>query len=466
MTNVNIRMVSIVRSPFRRLSYSSANELIFGKSKHPIRYGFGLEVGNDSVIPEIKYFPKPEQLKNEEITIKTYRKIVKDIFERAANLGVNKLQLELEHPFLLTENVSLGAEVTRVHRELMEKYYDEYGIKSALRVTIADIRNVTEDGLRGEKLNIMLDAFEACAENGADAVCIESYGGKELIVNAVVRGDIQGVIFATGIVASIDVEYLWNKIAEIVKGKAIPTGDTACSHANSTMVLAGGFSKRMISHVFAAVVRAISAVRTLASYEAGGIGPGKDCAYENTIIKAITGYPMSMEGKTAACAHSSLIGNIPMAVADLWSNESIEYTKLYGGMGPSVCLEMLYYDCELMNMALKENKELLLRDLIVKSNIYKDPQALILSPESSVRIARAIVSAGSFYERAINAALEAINIIDENKEKLKLPAIEQKYITRIKNNFLNMPEEKTFIESMIKRYTEITNEFIPHNYEL
>jgi hypothetical protein len=28
--------------------------------------------------------------------------------------------------------------------------------------------------------------------------------------------------------------------------------------------------------------------------------PGKDCGYENPILKAITGFPMAMEGKTSA----------------------------------------------------------------------------------------------------------------------------------------------------------------------
>ena len=49
-------------------------------------------------------------------------------------------------------------------------------------------------------------------------------------------------------------------------------------------------------------------------------------------------------------------------------------------MAPNVFLEMLYYDAELLNTALQENKEDM-QELIVKSNAFKDPQALILSPE-------------------------------------------------------------------------------------
>ena len=453
-----------MRTFFNHIEIENPKELIFGKSKKPLKYGFNLEVGAGKVIPEIKYFPKPEHLKTSEKTSETYKKIAEDLLFHASNLGISEFQLELELPAQLTKDIKLGSDVTHVQKEVMEKYYNEYGIKTALRVTVADIRNVTKEDLRGDTLDLMLESFESVAENGADAVCIESYGGKEIIVNAATRGDILGVIFGTGVLASIDVYYLWKRIVEAVKNKAIPTGDTACSHANSVMVLAGGFRKKFISHTFAAVVRAISAVRTLASYEAGGIGPGKDCAYENTIIKAVTGYPVSMEGKTAACAHSSLIGNIPMAVADLWSNESVEYTRLYSGMAPNVFLEILYYDTEILNTALQENKEKLLQELIVKSNAYKDPQALILSPENSIRIGKALVEGNSYYQRALNAGIEAVEIIEENKERLKLPLIEKKYITKIKKDLENAPDEHSFMEQMTKKYIRVTKEFNPKNY--
>ena len=44
--------------------------------------------------------------------------------------------------------------------------------------------------------------------------------------------------------------------------------------------------------------------------------------------KAIAGVPISMEGRSATCAHLSPIGNIAAAAADLWSNESVQDTPL------------------------------------------------------------------------------------------------------------------------------------------
>jgi len=452
---------------YSRLAFENPEDLIFGKAKTPMKYGFDLEVGNGKVIPEIKFFPKPNQLKSRETTVDTYKAITTGILKRSAFLGIKDVQLELELPSQLTKDVKLGGEVIHAQKEILEKYKNEYGINSALKGTVADIRNETKEGLRGDSLDLMIESFEEISENGVDAVCIESFGGKEVFVDALTQGDISGVLFSTGLLASIDVSYLWQKIVETVRNRAIPTGDTACAHANSAMVLAGGFTEKMISHVFAAVVRAVSAVRTLASYEAGGIGPGKDCAYENTIIKAITGYPMSLEGKSSACAHSSLIGNIPMAVADLWSNESIEYTKLYGGMGPEVSLEMLFYDTSLLNTSIYEKKERILQDLIIKSNSLNDPQALILTPENSIRIAKAIIEGSTYYERSINAAFEAVKIINESKEKLNLPKGELRYIRSITTDLEKLPDdESAFIDTMVKKYTHLSKGFLPRSYEL
>ncbi len=91
--------------------------------------------------------------------------------------------------------------------------------------------------------------------------------------------------------------------------------------------------------------------RSLVAFEQGAIGPSKDCAYEGPYLKAITGFPISLEGAEAAVAHLSPIGNIAKAVPDLWSNESVNNIKLLGGMAPTVSVEQLIYATRLMNSA-------------------------------------------------------------------------------------------------------------------
>ena len=119
-----------------------------------------------------------------------------------------------------------------------------------------------------------------------------------------------------------------------------------------------------------------------------------------------------------------------------------------------------------LNTALQEGKEEILQELIVKSNVFKDPQALILSPENSIRIGRALVKGQSYYERALNAGIEAVRIIKENTEKLHLPVIEKKYIDMIEKAFVDALDEGTFMQEMTAKYSRITKEFNPRNYEL
>jgi methanol--5-hydroxybenzimidazolylcobamide Co-methyltransferase len=204
---------------------------------------------------------------------------------------------------------------------------------------------------------------------------------------SLIRNDLAGILFAEGVLAPRDVRFLWREIAR-VKG-AIPAGDTACALANSAMVLANGLSARKLSHVMSAVIRAMSSVRTLACYEEGARGPGKDCAYENVIVKAVTGYPMSMEGKTSAMAHSSLVGNVTAAACDIWSNETIVMDDVFGGKTTAVIFEMLSYDTALMNTSISSGMQKTLRQMYIDSDKHRDPQALVLCPENAIRIAKA-----------------------------------------------------------------------------
>jgi methanol--5-hydroxybenzimidazolylcobamide Co-methyltransferase len=103
--------------------------------------------------------------------------------------------------------------------------------------------------------------------------------------------------------------------------------------------------QHMLPEVLAAVVRAMGAARSLVALEHSAVGPSKDCAYEGPVLKAITGCPISMEGKSAACAHFSPVGNIAAAMCDLWSNESVQNIRLLAGNAPEVFTEVLAYDC-------------------------------------------------------------------------------------------------------------------------
>ena len=200
----------------------------------------------------------------------------------------------------------------------------------------------------------------------------------------------------------------------------------------------------MLPEVLAAVVRAMSAVRSLAAFEQGAVGPSKDCAYEGPVIKAITGYPISMEGKSASCAHFSPLGNIAAAMCDLWSNESVQNVRLLSGNAPEVFTELLSYDCRLMNTAsASEGGTLQMRNWMTVSDEWLSPQAAVLSPAATIRIASAIVDADTPYRRTIAAGRAAVDILNDGiaMGKLHLSRKEQQWLERMDTALDALPDD-------------------------
>ncbi|MEM0003087.1 MAG: methyltransferase MtaB domain-containing protein, partial [Thermoproteota archaeon] len=157
-------------------------EIKFGFSKFPLKYGINLEVGNGKVIPEIKYFPRvKEDLKEE------YINITKEVLNRAVDLGIKDLQLETELTYVETGNPKLAGEIVRSQRDIIEKYAKEYNINLGLRVTIADMRDFRKEKHDEESFTKMLETFEEVSKNGADVLSIESEGGKELFNYSIIR---------------------------------------------------------------------------------------------------------------------------------------------------------------------------------------------------------------------------------------------------------------------------------------
>lgn len=462
------------RSPlvlnWRSLDTLNPEELVFGLSKHPLEYGFGVRIGRGEVVPEIKYAPRPgtessiERLKSE------YMNITNEVLDRAVNLGLPSIQLETEYVAQMTYKPEWGEEILRVQRDILEHYHDEYGIRCALRATVGDVRTA-ENGLRtGEYYSNVIESFEKAAKQ-AHLISIESIGGKEVFNHALIRSDVKGVVFAVSVLASLDMQFLWKEISDIAqRAGIIAAGDSDCAHSNTAMQLAGGMLGKELPHSMAAFVRAIGAARSLVAYEQGAVGPGKDCGFENVIIKAITGYPMSFEGKSSACADSTLMGNIAGAACDLWSNESVQQGELFGGTTPQVFTEILGYDCALFNSAIKMGRQKALRDILVASDKYRDPQSLVLAPDSACSIGDAVVEGrGDFYSRGLGAGKRALQIVNEafKNGSLKLPTLESKFLGSLTHDVDNMPtEEGDFIEKMTKDFADAGIGFRAMNYDL
>ncbi len=454
---------------FEKMAYDSAEEMIFGTAKSPVKYGREFVVGGGYVYPELVPHPRPGTEKSQKTLVKEYEKMVTDVLDRCVAIGIPGIQVELEHVYQMTKNPAWGGEIAAQVKRLMENYHRKYGLKSAIRATIADYRKPDEEKIWDSlAMETMLQAFEASAAGGADNLSIETVGGKEITDYAIVRQDIRGVLFGIGVLGSMDMEFMWKKIVQIAdKYGATPGGDTNCAQANVAMFMAGGYQDRSVPHSFAALTRAIAAARSLVAYEQGAKGPTKDCGYEDVITKSITGVPIAMEGKTSACAHSDLLGNLVMACCDLWSNEAVEYHDMFGGTTTAVFAEILGYDVALMNTAIELGKAKDLQQMMVLSDKYRDHHGFILAPDNAYEIGKAIVgNNGSYYARARAAAMKAGELM-LGDSLLRMSAFEKEALQSSMSQLAAMPDnEQDFIDNCCEIYKKQVKGFEPKNYGL
>ena len=425
---------------YSTLAIPNPDGLLYGVSPRPLVCGLGLTIGGGTVFPEVN-FTLPLMNISEETwadVVAHYEEMAEHILRRAISLSVPGIALEFELLPAMTERPEWGAEIVSLLKWRLTSYHEKFGLPCALRVTPTDVRDqVKPPQLRtGPGWEHLRRSLELCAEAGADILSIESVGGKEVHDQALMS-------------------WLWGEIHDICTAHpgVICGSDSACGFANTAMQLA---HQKMLPEVLAAVVRAMSAVRSLAAFEQGAVGPSKDCAYEGPVIKAITGNPISMEGKSAACAHFSPLGNIAAAMCDLWSNESVQNVRLLSGNAPEVFTELLAYDCRLMNTAAAtEGGALQMRNWMTASDEWRSPQAAVLSPKATIKIADAIVAADTPYSQTIAAGRAAVEILNDGiaHEKLHISHKEKMWLTRIDDALKSFPLlESALIEKMEAQY--------------
>ncbi|MCC7207374.1 MAG: methanol--corrinoid methyltransferase [Anaerolineae bacterium] len=433
---------------YTQLAIPNPDDLLFGVCPRPLSLKNGMVIGGGTVYPELN-FTLPvmgiEASTMPEVRAQ-YTQMIEGVCARAAELQTPGLVVEFELLPELTQNPEWGADVTKILRETLDRYAAKHGLKGALRVTPNDIREFERPPLlrTGLLWDNMLRSFRLCAEAGADLLSIESTGGKEIHDDALLQADLAAAVFALGVLGSRDMAFLWDAIVEIGNETgAVPAGDTACGFGNTAMMLAHA---RYIPKVWAALVRVLTVTRSLVAYERGAVGPSKDCAYEGPYIKAITGYPIALEGAEAACAHLSSLGNIMKATADLWSNESVQNVKLLGGMAPTVSLEQLVYAARLMNVATGKGKAaaLMLRDWFVESDAPFDPQAYVLRPDMVIKLAGEIVAEPTPYLRTRRAALATLEALRQGVAQgaFSLPKTETAWLDRLSKQADALPEDE------------------------
>ncbi len=446
---------------FKDLAIKNAEDLIFGTALYPVKTKRGLIIGNGIVYPELNFTLPTITINHENLPAirNHYSQIVDGALERALKLESNGVIFEFETLIEMTQAPEIGIELVKIMNDICEKYYQTHGLKSEIRLTPNDLREFERPPKQrtSKFLEPMMELFEKGALAGGDLLSIESTGGKEISDDALMMCDIKQFIFSQAVLGVRDMKMLWSKIVNITErlGK-IPGGDTACGFGNTAMVLA---EKGFIPKIFASMTRIATIVRTLVAIEQGAKGPDKDCGYEGPFLKAITGTPISMEGKTAACAHFSPVGNIAAACADLWSNESVQNIKLLSGMAPTVYMEQLEYDCRLMNAAISEGGEtaLMMRNLLTKSDIKYDPQAFILAPENVIEISKAIVNGENYIDATVKGCIKGMDLIEEAQKAgvLNIDDKETTWYETIRTDLLEInTNESMFVEQILPTIDE------------
>ena len=421
---------------YTKMAYDCADDMVFGKAKQPVSYGFGLKIGAGEVIPEVNYAPRPGTEKDADRLRKEYVDYIsKDILNRAVTAGFPNVQLETEWVSQMNQ-AKLSAPVVEGQKAICEKYHEEYGVNCAVRHTIPDQREA-EEGLRPgmggshaypEKL---FECAEIACENGADNLSCESVGGKEFADYAVTNGDIVAFLFGVGYLGSIDMTYIWSEFSEIAKkNKCVAGGDTNCSGANVSMFMAGGFLDNDVQKTFSAVTRCISAARTLAAWEAGAVGPDKDW----------------------------------------WSNESVEYHPEFGGSSVQCWFGSLGYECALMNTATQLGTEKQLRDMYMYADRFRGPEAYVLAYDHAYEVGKAIAENGNdLYLRAKAAGLTGAKIILKGYESKELGLTNKQLDTLqdIIKKLEALPDDTDkFYDYCVKEFKDTVPLYNPKSYDL
>lgn len=454
---------------FDKIAYNSLNDFVYGCAPNPVKCKNGMVIGGGEVYPELNFTLPPMELTAATMpeVKEIYTEMINGVLKRAHELYAPGIVVEFEMLPEMTLVPEWGIEVTSILHNAMAEFEAKHGMKTALRATPGDVREFKRPPMMrsGEIFDNVLKTFEGSAKAGADFLAIETTGGKEIHDDALVNADLTKVIFALGIMGCRDMKFIWEHIVRIAgENGSIASGDTACGFANTAMVLA---HKGFIPNVFAAVVRVASVARGLAAYEAGAVGPNKDCGYEGVYVKAIAGTPIAMEGKSAAGAHLSAVGNVAAAVCDLWSNESITPVRLLSDIGPVVGIEQLIYDCRLMNLAKKKGYGITFRDLLAESDSPFDPQAYVLRPDVAFEISKELVKAKTPFLRTKAGAKLAIDAIRKavDTKEVFIAEREKNWLDIMDSQVTAIPDDEEKFWHEIKGELDLST-FIPSEYGL
>ena len=157
---------------FKTLAIGETDRLIFGRAIRPLQTRRGLTIGGGEVHPELN-FTLPPMLVNEQTmpeVRKQYRQAIQDALRRAVELEAPGLIVEFETLPPMTENPAWAVELSRILLDAMEEAHAKHGLKSALRITPNDARDLARPARMrsGRFYETMMETFDKCAAAGAE----------------------------------------------------------------------------------------------------------------------------------------------------------------------------------------------------------------------------------------------------------------------------------------------------------
>ncbi|ADL07840.1 methyltransferase MtaB domain-containing protein [Thermosediminibacter oceani] len=129
---------------FSELAIKSLDDFVYGVAPNPVKAKNGMVIGGGSVYPEINMTLPPMKIDQSTISevYRQYSEMIEGILKRAKDLYAPGIIVEVELLPETTMKPEWGFEINKILLDKMREYQEKYGLKSLLRCTPNDVREM------------------------------------------------------------------------------------------------------------------------------------------------------------------------------------------------------------------------------------------------------------------------------------------------------------------------------------
>ena len=162
---------------FTKLAYESVDDFVYGSCPKPVTLKNGMVIGGGMIYPEVNFTLPAMNATSETLpeAKRIYKEIIEGVLKKAYELHAPGLVVEFESLPQYTEHPEWGIEIHKILRDSMYEFEAKYGLKSALRMTPNDLREMNRPPIMrsGKYWDSMLRIFDQTAKDGAYILAIE-----------------------------------------------------------------------------------------------------------------------------------------------------------------------------------------------------------------------------------------------------------------------------------------------------